>query len=192
MEDGEGWQENVHNREELKKLLKTARNGCILHMLTSQILGTIPQFSNFHTTKYELNMGFKDTLNPTTDKHSPLQVDPKVQPSFSELFLCSTWPSHEYSAKDNKKRASKHHNLSHILTSLSCIMKFSGLVQNCYWSTNKTWTMQQIRTRCENVWKLWTGIDEQWGTRWRSWLRHCATSRKVTGSIPDGVNWVFP
>jgi hypothetical protein len=24
-------------------------------------------------------------------------------------------------------------------------------------------------------------------TRWRSWLRHCATSRKVEGSIPDGV-----
>jgi len=26
-----------------------------------------------------------------------------------------------------------------------------------------------------------------WGTRWRSWLRHYATSRRVTGSIPDGV-----
>jgi hypothetical protein len=26
------------------------------------------------------------------------------------------------------------------------------------------------------------------GTRWRSWLRHCATNRKVAGSIPDGVN----
>ena len=25
------------------------------------------------------------------------------------------------------------------------------------------------------------------GTRWRSWMRHCATSRKVAGSIPDGV-----
>jgi len=24
-------------------------------------------------------------------------------------------------------------------------------------------------------------------TRWRSWLRHCATSREVAGSIPDGV-----
>ena len=35
-----------------------------------------------------------------------------------------------------------------------------------------------------------------WGTRWRSWLRHCATSRKVAGSIPDGVigifNWYNP
>jgi hypothetical protein len=29
---GEGWQENIHNREEWKKLLKTARNHRILHM----------------------------------------------------------------------------------------------------------------------------------------------------------------
>jgi len=29
---GEGWQEKVHNREEWKKLLKTARNRHILHM----------------------------------------------------------------------------------------------------------------------------------------------------------------
>jgi len=29
------------------------------------------------------------------------------------------------------------------------------------------------------------------GTWWRSWLRHCATSRKVAGSIPDGVTGIF-
>jgi len=29
------------------------------------------------------------------------------------------------------------------------------------------------------------------GTRWRSWLRHCATSWKVAGSIPDGVIGIF-
>ena len=29
------------------------------------------------------------------------------------------------------------------------------------------------------------------GMRWRSWLRHCATSRKVEGSIPDGVIGIF-
>jgi hypothetical protein len=28
-------------------------------------------------------------------------------------------------------------------------------------------------------------------TRWCSWLRHCATSRKVAGSIPDGVIGIF-
>jgi len=29
---GEGWQVKVHNREECKKLLRMARNHCILHM----------------------------------------------------------------------------------------------------------------------------------------------------------------
>ena len=29
---GEGWQEKVHNRKEWKKLLRKARNLCILHM----------------------------------------------------------------------------------------------------------------------------------------------------------------
>ena len=29
------------------------------------------------------------------------------------------------------------------------------------------------------------------GTRWRSWLRHCATSRKVAVSIVDGVIGIF-
>ena len=29
------------------------------------------------------------------------------------------------------------------------------------------------------------------GTRCCSWLRHCATSRKVAGSIPDGVIGIF-
>jgi len=30
-----------------------------------------------------------------------------------------------------------------------------------------------------------------WGTLCRSWLRHCARSRKVAGSIPDGVIGIF-
>jgi len=29
------------------------------------------------------------------------------------------------------------------------------------------------------------------GTKWGSWLRYCATSRKVAGSIPDGVIGTF-
>jgi len=29
------------------------------------------------------------------------------------------------------------------------------------------------------------------GTRWRSWLRHCVTSRKVAGSTPDCVIGIF-
>jgi hypothetical protein len=29
---GEGWQDKVYNTEERKKLLRTARNRCVLHM----------------------------------------------------------------------------------------------------------------------------------------------------------------
>jgi hypothetical protein len=29
------------------------------------------------------------------------------------------------------------------------------------------------------------------GTRWRSWLKRCTTSRKVAGSILDGVTRIF-
>jgi hypothetical protein len=33
--------------------------------------------------------------------------------------------------------------------------------------------------------------EEKGGTRWRSWLRPYATSRKVAGSIPDEVIGLF-
>ena len=33
--------------------------------------------------------------------------------------------------------------------------------------------------------------DRDGATQRRSWLRHCATSRKVAGSIPDGVIGIF-
>jgi hypothetical protein len=34
-------------------------------------------------------------------------------------------------------------------------------------------------------------LDILRGTRWSSWLRHCATHRNVAGSIPDGVTGIF-
>jgi hypothetical protein len=37
----------------------------------------------------------------------------------------------------------------------------------------------------------WHAYVNVWGTRWRSWLRHYATSRKVAGLIPDGVIGIF-
>jgi hypothetical protein len=36
---GEKWQEKVYNREEWKKLLRTARNRCILHMPMERMVG---------------------------------------------------------------------------------------------------------------------------------------------------------
>jgi len=43
------------------------------------------------------------------------------------------------------------------------------------WSHNSHPVMPGIGARC-------------W---WRSWLRHCVTSRKVAGKIPDGVTGFF-
>jgi len=34
-------------------------------------------------------------------------------------------------------------------------------------------------------------IEREREREWRSWLRHYTTSRKVAGSIPDGVIGVF-
>ena len=38
---------------------------------------------------------------------------------------------------------------------------------------------------------LYLALTRHGGTRWCSWLRHCATSQKVAGSIPDGVVGIF-
>jgi hypothetical protein len=39
--------------------------------------------------------------------------------------------------------------------------------------------------------EIWDKLSSFRGSRWRSCLRHCATSRKVAGSIPDGVTGIF-
>ena len=38
---------------------------------------------------------------------------------------------------------------------------------------------------------IYTHIELPGGTWCRSWLRHCTTSRKGAGSIPDGVIGIF-
>jgi len=53
----------------------------------------------------------------------------------------------------------------------------SSCVPPCkYW-----WTCDKFVRLC----------DIRRGTQWRSWLRHCATSRKVAVSIPDSVVGFF-
>jgi hypothetical protein len=44
-----------------------------------------------------------------------------------------------------------------------------------------------------NTAHMWQQSSSQYLVNWgaRSWLRHCATSRKVAGSIPDGVIGIF-
>ena len=49
-----------------------------------------------------------------------------------------------------------------------------------------------------NVTSLWItllcimfGTVETLGMQWHSWLRHCATSWRVVGFIPDGISGIF-
>jgi len=39
--------------------------------------------------------------------------------------------------------------------------------------------------------KIHQVLSEKRGTGWRRWFRHCATSRKIAGSIPDGAIGIF-
>jgi hypothetical protein len=53
----------------------------------------------------------------------------------------------------------------------------------------------QNRDQCpavaKNAINLQTSTKTGWGTWWCSWLRHCATSRKVASSIPDDAIVIF-
>jgi len=43
----------------------------------------------------------------------------------------------------------------------------------------------------QEIFNFRKATNNNWGTRWGNWLRHCATSRKVAGSIPNGVIGIF-
>jgi hypothetical protein len=42
-----------------------------------------------------------------------------------------------------------------------------------------------------HFWSYHHPYYNRWGKRWRSWLRHCATTRKFACSFPDGVIGIF-
>jgi len=48
-----------------------------------------------------------------------------------------------------------------------------------------------VNVNFSNNWPIFTKYCIQGDKRWRGWLRHCATSRKVASSIPDGVIGIF-
>ena len=80
------------------------------------------------------------------------------------------------------------------------------MYKNLRWQKLHWYCRQQTRRNAHYITipdTLWSGSLEfsnnksyyykhmVWSTRWRSWLRYCATSRKVAGSIPDGVIEIF-
>jgi hypothetical protein len=56
------------------------------------------------------------------------------------------------------------------------------------WARNRICKDSKLIVGFPGLRRLWWHLE---GTRWRSWLRHCSTSRKVVGLIPDGVIGIF-
>jgi len=68
---------------------------------------------------------------------------------------------------------------------LYCVCLCSCILQTIIITTN----MYQMHIGLYFIYNVVNGKGK--GTRWCSWLRHWATSRKVAGSIPDGVFGIF-
>jgi hypothetical protein len=64
------------------------------------------------------------------------------------------------------------------------------VIFKCQASHVKYWNNMLVLVAALHL-KYSGGYHDRMGTRWRSWLRHWATSRKVAGSIPDGVIGIF-
>ena len=56
-------------------------------------------------------------------------------------------------------------------------------------------SQMEIHNKCPVFIMEWTATTNIGGSQWCSWLRHCATSWKVVGSIPDDIkifHWLNP
>jgi hypothetical protein len=79
-------------------------------------------------------------------------------------------------------------------------VKFENIYTANLFSYNHTDTQKELITAKLRRWRHFRNVNKieincclilKRGKRWRSWLRHCATSRKVAGPIPDGVIGIF-
>ena len=83
----------------------------------------------------------------------------------------------------------------------SCDLSSSGIFRSVStplrWATNIQWrsAVSQKTDDHENSTSLCIrntfNVEKGRWRRWRTWLSHCATRRKVAGSIPDGVIGIF-
>jgi len=77
-----------------------------------------------------------------------------------------------------------HRARNHFISALRCIF----MVWDRHWKPDCSGLSYIARNYSA---QLGFVLYETGGTWWRSWLSHCATSRKVAGSIPDGVIGIF-
>jgi hypothetical protein len=60
-------------------------------------------------------------------------------------------------------------------------------------SLNNVMITNEEYTIAETVYREYMciyNVIQLWGTRWRSWLRHCATSLKDAGFTPDFIGFL--
>ena len=87
-------------------------------------------------------------------------------------------------------------NLLQILRKIMAIRCFATPV-SAHPRTSHWWKIYSSKISCQNLKRqcdlcnLFHSNTRSGGTRWCSWLRQCATSQKVAGSIPDGVIGIF-
>jgi hypothetical protein len=67
---------------------------------------------------------------------------------------------------------------------------FINIFIPCYFQSGNFYPLQ-ILARWGLIWQYCINMYKYRCTRKRSWLRHCTTSRKVAGLIPDGVIGIF-
>ena len=68
--------------------------------------------------------------------------------------------------------------------------KCSSQVNMCNWRQLCYDSILSLKSGLPHF-KYFSPVSISGATRWRSWLRHCATSPKVTSSIPDCVPGIF-
>jgi hypothetical protein len=61
----------------------------------------------------------------------------------------------------------------------------------CYKRPMKDAVEKRVNIVSRHIKSTYINYQSVRGTRWRSWLRHCATNLKVAGSILDGVIGIF-
>jgi hypothetical protein len=106
---------------------------------------------------------------------------------------CRLWDNVE---KQRTAEQATDYNTAHVHSTLDIWgYKHTLRICNTYCFSTATMVAQMrlnviLYVHCLSC-SIYTRIKILRGTRWRSWFRHCATSRKVAGSIFDGVIGFF-
>jgi len=84
----------------------------------------------------------------------------------------------------NLQNVTSSENLATEITRSCMCIGYKKNMKGCVWTGYQTNIKGHVRIGYSKIWRTMC-VRGVGGSRWRSWLRHCATSRKVAGSITD-------